>query len=156
MQRQRTGAILLKLEKFFRKIAALAANAMLATDRVLRRKRNDRPEPRSYTGPHKHAGSPAQCDEHSDGRPQGARLRRSSGVAPCGSEGGLQDRSRACHQLYITGAGGWKAAVTGVLSPGDKVLVSRFGTFSRRWIDLCQRHNLDVKLIECDCSTVPN
>lgn len=48
-----------------------------------------------------------------------------------------------------TGTGGWEAAVTNTLSPGDKVLVARYGMFSRRWIDLCQRHGLDVQVIEC-------
>ncbi|MEM0950367.1 MAG: L-aspartate--glyoxylate aminotransferase BhcA [Pseudomonadota bacterium] len=49
-----------------------------------------------------------------------------------------------------SGTGGWEAAITNTLSPGDKVLVARFGMFSHRWIDLCQRHNLDVEIIECD------
>ncbi len=39
-----------------------------------------------------------------------------------------------------TGTGGWEAAITNTLSPGDKVLIARFGMFSHRWIDLCQRH----------------
>jgi len=45
--------------------------------------------------------------------------------------------------------GGWEAAVTNTLSPGDAVLVARYGMFSHRWIDLCQRHGLDVRTIEC-------
>ncbi len=49
-----------------------------------------------------------------------------------------------------TGTGGWEAAITNTLSPGDKVLVARFGMFSHRWIDLCQRHNLDVEIIDCE------
>lgn len=49
-----------------------------------------------------------------------------------------------------TGTGGWEASITNTLSPGDKVLVARFGMFSHRWIDLCQRHNLDVDVIECE------
>lgn len=49
-----------------------------------------------------------------------------------------------------SGTGGWEAAVTNTLSPGDKVLVARYGMFSHRWIDLCQRHNLDVEVIECE------
>jgi alanine-glyoxylate transaminase / serine-glyoxylate transaminase / serine-pyruvate transaminase len=47
-----------------------------------------------------------------------------------------------------TGTGGWEAAVTNTLSPGDTVLAARFGMFSHRWIDLCQRHKLDVEIIE--------
>lgn len=49
-----------------------------------------------------------------------------------------------------SGTGGWEAAITNTLSPGDKVLAARFGMFSQRWIDLCQRHNLDVEVIECE------
>lgn len=48
-----------------------------------------------------------------------------------------------------SGTGGWEAAVCNTLSPGDKVLVARYGMFSHRWIDLCQRHRLDVQVIEC-------
>lgn len=48
-----------------------------------------------------------------------------------------------------SGTGGWEAAITNTLSPGDKVLVARLGTFSHRWIDLCERHGLDVDIIEC-------
>ncbi len=48
-----------------------------------------------------------------------------------------------------SGTGGWEAAVTNTLSPGDKVLIARYGMFSHRWIDLCQRHGLDVHVIEC-------
>lgn len=48
-----------------------------------------------------------------------------------------------------SGTGGWEAAICNTLSPGDTVLVARYGTFSHRWIDLCQRHGLDVQIIEC-------
>lgn len=49
-----------------------------------------------------------------------------------------------------SGTGGWEAAVTNTLSPGDKILIGRYGMFSHRWIDLCQRHNLDVEIIDCE------
>lgn len=55
-------------------------------------------------------------------------------------------------QVFIfpgSGTGGWEASITNTLSPGDKVLVARYGMFSHRWIDLCQRHGLDVEIIEC-------
>lgn len=48
-----------------------------------------------------------------------------------------------------SGTGGWEAAISNVLSPGDKVLIARYGMFSHRWIDLCQRHGLDVEVIDC-------
>lgn len=47
-----------------------------------------------------------------------------------------------------TGTGGWETAVSNTLSPGDKVLAARHGMFSHRWIDLCQRHGLDVQIVE--------
>jgi alanine-glyoxylate transaminase / serine-glyoxylate transaminase / serine-pyruvate transaminase len=50
--------------------------------------------------------------------------------------------------LPSTGTGGWEAAVSNTLSPGDTVLAARFGMFSHRWIDLCQRHGLTVRIIE--------
>jgi len=49
-----------------------------------------------------------------------------------------------------SGTGGWEAAICNTLSPGDKVLVARYGMFSHRWIDLCQRHQLDVEVIDCE------
>jgi len=52
-----------------------------------------------------------------------------------------------------SGTGGWEAAMTNTLSPSDKVLVARYGTFSDRWIDLCQRHNLDAEVIDCEWGT---
>jgi alanine-glyoxylate transaminase / serine-glyoxylate transaminase / serine-pyruvate transaminase len=50
--------------------------------------------------------------------------------------------------LPSTGTGGWEAAISNTLSPGDTVLAARFGMFSHRWIDLCQRHGLTVEMIE--------
>ncbi len=47
-----------------------------------------------------------------------------------------------------TGTGGWETAITNTLSPGDKVLVARNGMFSHRWIDMCERHRLDLIIDE--------
>ncbi len=47
-----------------------------------------------------------------------------------------------------TGTGGWEATITNTLSPGDKVLMARNGMFSHRWIDMCQRHGLEVRIVE--------
>ncbi len=49
-----------------------------------------------------------------------------------------------------SGTGGWEAAITNTLSPGDKVLASTFGQFSNLWVDLCQRHGLDVDSLEVE------
>src|SRR5688572_14506569 len=53
-------------------------------------------------------------------------------------------------QVFIfpsTGTGGWETAITNTLSPGDKVLATRNGMFSHRWIDMCQRHGLSVQVV---------
>ena len=47
-----------------------------------------------------------------------------------------------------SGTGGWETALTNTLSSGDKVLAARNGMFSHRWIDMCQRHGLDVQIVE--------
>ncbi len=47
-----------------------------------------------------------------------------------------------------TGTGGWETALTNCLSAGDKILAARNGMFSHRWIDMCQRHALDVEIVE--------
>ena len=47
-----------------------------------------------------------------------------------------------------TGTGGWETALTNTLSGGEKVLAARNGMFSHRWIDMCQRHGLEVQVIE--------
>ena len=49
-----------------------------------------------------------------------------------------------------SGTGGWEAAITNTLSPGDTVLASVFGQFSHLWADLCRRHGLNVQAIECE------
>jgi alanine-glyoxylate transaminase/serine-glyoxylate transaminase/serine-pyruvate transaminase len=49
-----------------------------------------------------------------------------------------------------SGTGGWEAAVTNTLSPGDKVLAARFGQFSLLWIDLMQRHGIDVQVVDVE------
>ncbi len=56
-------------------------------------------------------------------------------------------------QVFVfpaSGTGGWEAAITNTLVPGDKVLAARFGQFSHLWIDLCQRHGLDVDIVDVD------
>ena len=47
-----------------------------------------------------------------------------------------------------TGTGGWETAITNTLSPGDTVLAARNGMFSHKWIDMCQRHGLEVIMVE--------
>ncbi|MEO0428525.1 MAG: aminotransferase class V-fold PLP-dependent enzyme [Pseudomonadota bacterium] len=52
-----------------------------------------------------------------------------------------------------SGTGAWESAIANTLSPGDKVLMSRFGQFSGLWVDMCQRFGLDVHLIDCEWGT---
>ncbi|TRC89055.1 aminotransferase class V-fold PLP-dependent enzyme [Mesorhizobium sp. WSM4303] len=52
-----------------------------------------------------------------------------------------------------SGTGGWEAAMTNVLSPGDKVLMSRFGQFSHLWIDMAERFGMQVDAIDCEWGT---
>src|ERR1700685_892861 len=55
----------------------------------------------------------------------------------------------ASGQIFIfpsSGTGAWEAALTNTLSPGDKVLASRFGQFSHLWIDMAQRLGYDVEI----------
>jgi alanine-glyoxylate transaminase/serine-glyoxylate transaminase/serine-pyruvate transaminase len=56
-------------------------------------------------------------------------------------------------QVFIfpgSGTGGWESAIANTLSPGDKVLMSRFGQFSHLWIDMCERFGLDVHAIDVE------
>ena len=47
-----------------------------------------------------------------------------------------------------TGTGGWETALSNTLNAGDRVLAARNGMVSHRWIDMCQRHKLDVQIVE--------
>ncbi|HZT17988.1 MAG TPA: aminotransferase class V-fold PLP-dependent enzyme [Dongiaceae bacterium] len=47
-----------------------------------------------------------------------------------------------------SGTGGWEAALTNTLSPGDRVLAARFGQFSHLWIEMCRRLGFEVEVIE--------
>ena len=49
-----------------------------------------------------------------------------------------------------SGTGGWEAGLANTLSPGDKVLASRYGQFSHLWIDLAQRIGLDVEVLDVE------
>lgn len=59
-------------------------------------------------------------------------------------------KSESAHIFIFpsTGTGGWETTITNTLSAGDKVLVARNGMFSHRWIDMCERHGLDVQIVD--------
>ncbi len=52
-----------------------------------------------------------------------------------------------------SGTGAWEAALTNTLSPGDKIIASRFGQFSHLWIDMMQRLGFDVLVLEEEWGT---
>ncbi|SLN55901.1 Soluble hydrogenase 42 kDa subunit [Roseovarius albus] len=60
----------------------------------------------------------------------------------------LKSSSAEVFIFPATGTGGWETALTNCLSAGDKILAARNGMFSHRWIDMCQRHGLDVQVVE--------
>jgi alanine-glyoxylate transaminase / serine-glyoxylate transaminase / serine-pyruvate transaminase len=49
-----------------------------------------------------------------------------------------------------SGTGCWEAALMNTLSPGDTVLIARFGQFSHLWADMSQRLGLKVEIIDCE------
>ena len=54
-------------------------------------------------------------------------------------------------QVFVfpsSGTGGWEAAITNTLSPGDRILQSRFGQFSHLWAESCRKLGMTVELIE--------
>ncbi len=60
----------------------------------------------------------------------------------------LKSESAKVFIFPSTGTGGWETALSNTLDAGDKVLAARNGMFSHRWIDMCQRHSLDVQIVE--------
>ena len=55
-----------------------------------------------------------------------------------------------CFIFPASGTGGWEAALSNTLSPGDKVLSARFGQFSHLWTEMAQRFGLDVQVIDAE------
>lgn len=54
-------------------------------------------------------------------------------------------------QLFLfpsSGTGAWEAAITNTLSPGDRVLMSRFGQFSQLWAEMAERLGLEVECLD--------
>ena len=49
-----------------------------------------------------------------------------------------------------SGTGCWEAALTNCLSPGDMVLIARFGQFSHLWVDMCHRLGFETQVLECE------
>jgi len=47
-----------------------------------------------------------------------------------------------------SGTAAWEAAITNTLSPGDKVLMARHGTFSALWAEMAERMGLVVECVD--------
>ncbi len=60
----------------------------------------------------------------------------------------FKTRSGQVFLFPASGTGGWEAAMINTLSPGDKVLIARFGQFSLLWADMCQRMGLEVDVVD--------
>ena len=53
--------------------------------------------------------------------------------------------------IYAASAsGGWDAAISNTLSPGDKVLAARYGQFSHLWIETCRQVGMELDVIEVE------
>ncbi|MEO0972008.1 MAG: aminotransferase class V-fold PLP-dependent enzyme [Pseudomonadota bacterium] len=52
-----------------------------------------------------------------------------------------------------SGTGGWESALQNTLSPGDKVLIARYGQFSHLWIDMAKRLGLEVLEVDAPWGT---
>jgi alanine-glyoxylate transaminase/serine-glyoxylate transaminase/serine-pyruvate transaminase len=49
-----------------------------------------------------------------------------------------------------SGTGCWEAALMNCLSPGDKVLIARFGQFSHLWADMSERLGFEVEILDVE------
>jgi alanine-glyoxylate transaminase / serine-glyoxylate transaminase / serine-pyruvate transaminase len=49
-----------------------------------------------------------------------------------------------------SGTGAWESAMTNALSPGDRVLMSRFGQFSHLWADMAERFGFEVDVTDVE------
>ena len=47
-----------------------------------------------------------------------------------------------------SGTAAWEAAITNTLNPGDRVLMARFGQFSKLWVEMAERLGLSVEVID--------
>ena len=60
----------------------------------------------------------------------------------------FQTKSGTSYVFPSTGTGAWESALANTMSPGDKVIMPRYGLFSHLWIDQAQRLGLDVNVME--------
>ena len=62
----------------------------------------------------------------------------------------FKTESGHCFVFTGSGTGGWEAALTNTLSPGDKVLSARYGQFSQLWTEMALRLGLDVQILDAE------
>ncbi len=62
----------------------------------------------------------------------------------------FRTRSGKVFVFASSGTGGWEAAITNTLSPGDQVLAARYGHFSLLWSELCARLGLAVTHVDVE------
>ena len=52
-----------------------------------------------------------------------------------------------------SGTGAWESAIINTMSPGEKVLIYRYGQFSHLWADMFKRLGLDTQMVEREWGT---
>jgi alanine-glyoxylate transaminase/serine-glyoxylate transaminase/serine-pyruvate transaminase len=64
-------------------------------------------------------------------------------------------KSKDAHVILYpsSGTGAWQAALSNVLSPGDRVLVAETGQFSNAWAELAEKLGIEADLIPGDWRT---
>jgi alanine-glyoxylate transaminase/serine-glyoxylate transaminase/serine-pyruvate transaminase len=62
----------------------------------------------------------------------------------------FKTESGQCFIFPGSGTGGWEAALTNTLSPGDTVLSARYGQFSHLWTEMAERLGLDVQMLDAE------
>ncbi len=70
---------------------------------------------------------------------------------------GLKYIFQTQHDIYIltsSGTGGMEAAVSNLLSPGDKAIVVDGGKFGERWQELCESYGIKVKVVKVEWGKV--
>ena len=72
---------------------------------------------------------------------------------------GMREVFKTEKEVFIypsSGTGGWEAAISNTLSPGDKVLMFDSGMFSLLWIKMAKQFKLDVQIVENDWRRGPD
>ncbi len=60
----------------------------------------------------------------------------------------FKSESGQCIVFPSSGTGAWEAALQNTLSPGDRVVITRLGTFSMLWAQMAEKLGLDVQCVD--------